>query len=113
MPNKLTDAEVICGWMEPKPVRIWPQDIPDGHWWSALWSTGTGWSWIPATLDLDALHEVEARLSEDEWWIYLGELHVATKGVAAYAYRHLIHATAAQKIAALAAVLRREVTDAE
>jgi len=111
----LSDAEVICTWMEPKPK--FPDVFGDvrisaGGWWKwrspragARWpgKTGPNESKVDS---LDALHEVEARLTDEQWQKYAG-LMMDPAGIK---HTHfLLHATAEQKISALAAVLRPEM----
>ena len=55
-------AEIVAGWMEPKPTR----DTGDAIWWKAVYTLSGEWKWFPnddAIESLDCLHEVEA-LSE-------------------------------------------------
>lgn len=120
----LMDAEVVCEFMEPRRI--------EGRWWThgkhvaevgpEVWhrnacgplrTTITTDCMVPRhdLLTLDALHEVEARLSDGQWEKY-NELmlgfspqrihprfdHSDAKG--------LLHATAEQKVRALAATLR-------
>lgn len=113
----MTDDEVICTWMEPRPktqtgmiYRFYGNSsgIVDSL------STREGW-WVcdevildgepttiisPRPLDLDALHEVEARLTDEQWWNYSNNFNMPCD------FRALIHLSAAQKIKSLAAVLR-------
>jgi hypothetical protein len=97
----LSDQEVICAFMEPRPE---PNTHGGTHrsargWW--FWS-GT---WEPRTLTLDALWEVEEKLKQRPrgqraaYYEHQGLLSEATDGES-------WHATPAQKIAALASVLR-------
>ena len=86
----MTDEEVISKWMNEQ--------------------TGSG-NWFPQMLRLDTLHTVEARLSDEQWALY--ENHFARKDkpnawYSTFRYRDLLHATAEQKIKALAAVIRAE-----
>ncbi len=89
--TKLTDEEVICVWMRSFPEN-WLRDWDDPFWTGAL--------------TLDALWEVESRLGE-QIRPYIAELLRVTlpPDRGAYDWR-LIHATTAQKVAALASVLR-------
>jgi hypothetical protein len=98
----MTDAEVICEFMEPKPTTPQPVGLYDespGGWWT-LHPDG----WVPNCDSLDRLREVEARLTEEQWLRYVDALidhmpEFPRKG-------EIIHASAEQKIAALAAVIR-------
>lgn len=96
-----SDEEVICEWMEPG------REIP-GNWMQYI---GWGRGWRPCTLTLDRLHEVEARLTDEQWkpyimkllpWQSLNKLYVEQLFC-------LLHATAEQKIKALAAVIQSEM----
>lgn len=112
-PGKLmTDAEVICGWMEPKPTTM-PETLctPLG-WWECRVVSGK-WTWVPTewASTLDALREVEERLTKEQWRAYWDRLvpFEAISGVGSDCY--LIHLSAEQKIKALAQTIR-EATDA-
>ena len=102
--HELTDQEIICTWMEPKPeppMRLPTEAESQSQWWKRVYnSLDRGWE--PYTLTLDALWEVEERLTALEWGEYLLNLP--------YIKREVVHATPAQKIKALAAVLRPLVT---
>lgn len=94
MPNNATDAEVICGWMEPQPSYAW---------WK--WEHG---AWAPGNLSLDRLHLVEAKLTDPMWRVYWGILEEAwAMSESALAREwYAVHASAEVKLAALAAVIR-------
>jgi hypothetical protein len=100
----MTDEELICRFMEPVPGFRgidYPHSV--GGWWIAE----NGKQSRPAdSITLDALHEVEERLTEKQGWDYLAALQSETADIPGWAFRHLWHATAKQKIAALAKVLR-------
>jgi hypothetical protein len=57
-------------------------------------------------LTLDALHEVEERLTNEQWWAYEAALTEGPFGTGDH-FRQIVHATTAQKIKALAAVLAK------
>ena len=108
----MTDAETICDFMEPRPDKgpfdfhPWLGSTPDGWWLST-----SGWdldaTWKPRSLSLDALHLVEARLKDEQFWQYVLRLIPRrTMASSEAGMRALIHATADQKIKALAAVIR-------
>lgn len=102
----MTAAEIVASFMEPKPQF----DGGDGGWWSFIYE-GNG-TWKPVVNDrtesLDALHEVEARLTDDQQWLYIETIRkLANRGN--LATWHYLHASAAQKLSALAQVLRPEV----
>jgi hypothetical protein len=107
-----SDAEVICTWMEPKPESAPPSwgDNPVGNingWWIA---TGSG-RIEHRILTLDALWEVEERLTEEQWTRYRVALTAPVLGASGRhieGYNRMMwHATAEQKIKALAEALRR------
>ena len=101
---RLSDAELICEWMErrPAPNTHGGTHRSSGNWW--YW----GGEWEPRKLTLDALHEVEARLTDEQISEYDALLRAELDGeigVDAYTW----HAETGVKTAALAAVLRKEV----
>ncbi len=105
----LTDAEVICGFMEPRPTETdgWSRvDITPSAlgWWEF---DGDDDCWLAIALDLDALHEVEARLTDAQWYKY-GAL-IGGDHVTFWALRDCLHAAAEQKIRALVTVLHLRV----
>jgi hypothetical protein len=115
----LSDAEVICGWMETKlssgpfDYRPWRSVSPRG-WWTVLNGRKlsiTPNEWYPVDLTLDRLWEVEERLTDEQRQRY--STHLA--GCSIDTLRRCVdyadlwdlhHATVSQKIAALATVLR-------
>ncbi len=105
--TKLTDEEVICAFMEPKPTGSWVRDVQPTWWYFSTYDFPLGWH--AKAITLDALWEVEQRLSREQINRYIAELLRVTlpPDRGAYDWR-LIHATAAQKIAALASVLRED-----
>jgi hypothetical protein len=99
----MSDEEVICGWMEPKPPeRNRSTDKSTADWW-ALDLYGVYWN--PRSLTtLDALHEVEARLTDAQqlaYWLALSRGGEPKRG-----YWRIVHATSARKIKVLAEVIR-------
>lgn len=69
--------------------------------------------WRPVPLTLDRLHEVEARLMDLQWKRYRSEFRqVVERSDGTHSkdlwVRSALHATAEQKIKALAAVIRAE-----
>ncbi len=94
----MTDAELICGWMDNT------RENPD--WWELK---NFAMTICPIALDLEALHEVEAKLADIQWLLYCTALSDGTADVDLphTAWRN-IHATAEQKITALANVLDPE-----
>lgn len=112
----MTNEEIICGWMQPRPRDGDAED--DGKWWRSHNTAicfGEHWITVPADLTLDRLHEVEARLTDEQWEGYIGILAGVPikRALSTHDYyldhmdeRELVHATAEQKIKALAEVIR-------
>lgn len=114
----MTDEEIICNWMEPKPVS---NKICEDAWASVMAATLGGslypatpkgwWVWVcvyqhddkpelmPRPIGLDRLWEAEERLTPAQCSHYTRELGMLP---------WLWHATAEQKIKALAVVIRGE-----
>ena len=89
----LSDKEVICEFMKPGGNTAAEQAA---FWWCHI----SGGRRMTKALTLDALWEVEERLIRDfntAWCVYRANLETITCA---------IHATAAQKIKALATILR-------
>lgn len=113
----MSDEEVIASFMEPKPTKAAlsmgrPLFSVTG-WWSAGSRPHREWDeWYPITLTLDALRQVQERLTEEQWEQYECEmLALWTPGTLRHGLgevQHYLHATAEQKIRALAVVLRTE-----
>lgn len=103
--DALTDAEVICAWMEPKPKDgTHPGNVSEVGWWKAVYVARPvpHWRWFPnddKTDSLDALWKVEERLDPRQAQEYYCSLWDDRTTYGA-------HATAEQKLKALAAVLR-------
>jgi len=94
MTKTLTDAEVICRWMDAAP-------------WSVFW--GGVCKWASSSLTLDALWEVQQRLDDEQWWVYCNQFapSLYAEGMTwRHEYRRCLNATPEQKIKALATVLR-------
>lgn len=115
----LTDHEIIATFMEPLPNTApgfhtaWSTLKPT--WWEKGPSSEGVMFWVPIPLTLDALHEVEARLTVEQWSRYepaLGSPYAHKSNPITY-WKALIHATAEEKIRALAAVLRAAVEGAK
>ncbi len=114
-----SDAEVICEFMEPRPTQG-KMAIVTPWWHSITLMTGSGpgggFARIGVThreLDLNALREVEARLTMEQWQQYQWNAEHAGwypsdtgEPTVRECFRAASHASAAQKIRALAAVLR-------
>ncbi len=110
MPSERTDAEVVCEWMSAMPsmsVGEWGRNNEwEPDWWEA--HEEIAGEWQPLELDLDALHLVEERLSEERWEAYTKLLlePVQQYSDPAKYWRTLIHADSPTKLAALASVIR-------
>lgn len=117
----MTDAEVVASWMEAKPSREETAVSDCGHsperWWYWHDDYVTGAEILAhCPLTLDQLHEVEKRLSDAQWQHYAvlmfhcccTEARTANpiEDLLTKNRRALLHATAEQKIRALAGVLR-------
>ncbi len=113
----MTDAEVICTWMEPTPEpHLAGSGRSKGGWWARGANAGRDafGPWIPAfeawnsRHRLGALWEVEERLDYGQCGVYERQVLCAS-GWATNAIESgwaLLHATPEQKIKAIAAVLR-------
>ncbi len=93
----MKNDEIICRWMEPTLSKN-----------SGKWMLWTGFNFLPRHLSLDALHEVEAKLTDEQWTEYRGWFMVehSMAGHKVPLGSYLLHVTAEQKITALAAVLK-------
>ncbi len=109
----MTDAEEICGWMEPKPEDMERRGlglISEAGWWKYKWSPMGQcyrvWPNDDKADSLDALHEVEEKLTSSQKSRFGLLLYnaMATPDGNVYTW----HATTEQKIAALAQVIRGE-----
>ena len=69
----MTDEELICSLMEPKPAH-WAEPGTATEWW-----VRTELGWMPYPLTLDALREVEERLTDEQWQRYAVTLDLATR----------------------------------
>ena len=101
-----TDAEVVAGFMDPPPS----EPLDSSLWWS--WEVSDGrWTSIPSAIlnSLDALRLVEARFTDEQWKEYWWALadSIIPPGTAPIP-RLWLHASAQDKLKALAAVLRKE-----
>ena len=107
-----TDAEVVAGFMEPgKPSSNLP--LGSRHPASCLWSWEVsdepvdildGIRTIYFANSLDALHLVEARLTDEQWQRYKS-MTVINGNLGEIYWKRLLHASAADKLKALAVVL--------
>ncbi len=95
----MTDTEIICDWMEPEWETM---DKYDFRWHGARLDGGEWTPFAPETLSLDELWKVEHQLSGLQRIAYSNRLD-AQMAVGQWIW----HATAEQKIKALAAVLRQ------
>jgi hypothetical protein len=108
----MTDAEVICAFMESRPEFVpidygGPKEDRWEHRWWKWYAAGSPPRHLPVALNLDKLHEVEARLSEGQWESYRDYMAASAPHGDGYE-RFLLHADAEQKIKALAAVIGAE-----
>jgi hypothetical protein len=108
-----SDEEIICAWMEPRPTKSpLRRDELSRHWWQ--WNRFDA-AWGPRYLTLDALWEVEERLTDEQRLDYRESLVAphrdsGERGLPlVMLYWVLLHATPEQKIRALAQVLRSGV----
>ncbi len=115
----MSDAELICARMEEKPTaRMDSQYADQPKWWIWGWwytepsqpnvERPVAYGWKPRSMTLDALHRVESELTEGQWPYYMAEL-LPKEFVPPFpltAFQAVTHATAEQKIKALAAVFR-------
>lgn len=111
----MTDREIICAQMEPKPevpvppFPFWQGKFSNCGWWQ-LASSGGGaiLEWRPRVLDLNALRAVEYRLTAEQWRAYesisVGWWSDGPKIISGF--RAAVHASAEQKILALSQVFR-------
>jgi hypothetical protein len=121
----MTDQEVVCAWMETRPKDgTHPQDVSEIGWWKAVYTLQPQqrWRWFAdgdKTDSLDALWEVEERLTDQQWgeyWKAAAEtLKPDDKVRLAFGehFRYWSHLDAEQKIKALASVLRPIVENKE
>jgi hypothetical protein len=99
MPSERSDAETVAGFM------AHPQTGVDaGRWWTCVRVGRNELRYVPQPLDLDAIHLVEAKLSEEQRIGYMLEL--SKGGPPEKGYWRLIHASAEVKLRCLAAVIR-------
>ena len=116
MPNKPDmDAarRLVCEFMEPRPPvsRVVLGVFAD--WWQRVdfddENGDTCCTWEPLRLDLDRLHLVEERLTEEQWdryRAYFTQQAVPPPPVTSAKYfRLIVNATADQKVMALAGVV--------
>lgn len=103
------ESERICEWMEARPEL--PNDarllwLPSpGGWWRLLPVKGRGMHWYFKTLGLDELHEVEKRLTREQWARYRDLLIDDCETISEmYFGCGLINASTEQKVRALAVV---------
>ena len=103
-----TDAEVVAGFMEPRPVICLGSRHAASWWIRNLLEDSP--RWYPNHIfcnSLDALHLVEARLTDEQWQRYKS-MTVINGNLGEIYWKRLLHASAADKLKALAAVLRKE-----
>lgn len=96
--TEMTDAEMICTWMEPKPLE-------SSNWWDGPDCQVLAERW-PTKLTLDKLHDVENLLTPEQWPVYLAALSPSSDLMCMSTIQALVHSSPFVKIRALAAVLR-------
>lgn len=107
---QLSDEEVICMWMEPEPspeIMRWSpeaQFLGITRWWKLSHYANFAPQFVPQTLTLDALWDVEERFTGAQQAEYLTNLLCGQDPHSAGFY--VAHATAEQKAHAIAAILR-------
>lgn len=99
----LTDAEVLCEFMEPKPTKGPSLHGANEYWWKWDWRDGE-YCWLPRHMALNECRLVEARLTEEQWARY-AKLVAPTWSMRTIA-KQFLHASAEVKLKALAAVIR-------
>jgi hypothetical protein len=108
----MSDEEVICTFMSPKPELppYWSTGWPQNRWWLLMQTDAGGMAWHPRLLDLDTLWQVEERLTDEHRWDYKDLLvEMLCNGASALIDDrtwNVIHADALTRIKALAAILR-------
>lgn len=118
MSEKLSDAEILATFMEPKPERT-SANIPLAatNWWVWKWSAKgqqyRAWPNDDMLGSLDSLRLVEARLSDEQWMAYLAALAGTGDPFRLSVMRAAVHASAEQKSAALAEMLRAAFPEAK
>ncbi len=113
----MTDIEIICAWMEPRPYsRTRSRDSEDG-WWRLVGFDRKSAKWGPVQdwlITLTLLRKAEVRLSDGQCSIYDRELyHAILHSKPKPRNLYVWHATVEQKIKALAEVLRASVEGKE
>lgn len=104
----MNGAEIVASFMEPKPAlpaRYSPGRLSDSGWWELVPIDGGGMEWCPAALTLDKLREVQARLTTEQRMAYYLQLWPVCPPVGIEGCWALLHASAEQKVAALAELL--------
>lgn len=108
----MSDAEVICRFMEPKPPKkSLPPCVLSIH--QFRWWANTAIEWIPKRLTLDLLREVEQKIIASTlpppvgYVDWADRIDTAICRMLASSHYHW-HASVEQKIAALAAVIREK-----
>jgi len=99
----MTPEEIICEFMEPRPsfdvINSW-RECSSVRWWR-FYNGNT--VWIPILLTLDRLRQVEERLTAEQWDKYeVAMIRIVRKG---RSHQDMLHASAEQKIAAMAKVI--------
>ena len=107
----MTDARFICDWLEPNHAELSVDELG----WHGVRYRANNLEYCERLLTLDALREVEERLSYEQRGVYVRQLLVRTPWATNNidAEWALVNATAEAKIAAIAAVLRESPESAE
>lgn len=92
-----SDAWELANFMEPMPDKGPSLHGANEYWWKWDWHDGQ-YCWLPRHMGLTECHLGEEKLSEEQWVNYV--IAVATGPWKS------LHADAATKLAALAAVIR-------
>ena len=101
--------EIIATFMEPNPVSRTRSRDSEGGWWRLIGADRATAEWEVAFFDcwtLDRLREVEARLTDEQWWSYEKFVRdIPYDQFIDNSIRCALHASAEAKIVALAAVI--------
>lgn len=110
MTDDTEDTRIICEFMDRCPRSTTRSRDSDSGWWRLVGCVREDGEWIPNAIDLNRAHWVEERLTEEQWNRYINAFATPIdRRLRMFAWDRvsaLLHATAADKIKALAAVLR-------
>lgn len=102
----MTPAEIVASFMEERPEDPRGHDDPSPFWWRRTYLHEKPWE--PREVSLDGMRLVEERLNCGRTWAYDNALQRQVSGE-----YYVWHASAEQKLAALAEVLRGVVEKAK